>query len=93
MRARITLLTAQCQHHSIPDVKLVFLDSTAVVATGPGSPAFFSRYAVDYFRSLGHEVTILDGFYPERVARQMSSSVSGRIRRHTRLQHQGCVES
>jgi hypothetical protein len=43
-------------------VKLVVLDSTAIVATGPGSPAYFSRYLVEYLRGAGHEVTIARGF-------------------------------
>jgi hypothetical protein len=62
MAGRITLLTSQCQHSSIPVVKLVCLDSTAVVPTGPGSPAFFSRYLIEHLRTTGHEVTISRGF-------------------------------
>lgn len=46
-------------------MKLVCLDSTAVVSSGPGSPAFFSRYAIEYLRAAGHEVTIANGFDPE----------------------------
>lgn len=41
-----------------------FLDSTAVCASGPGSPAYFSRYAIAHLQSLGHIVTIGDGFDP-----------------------------
>lgn len=43
-------------------MRLVFLDSTAVVATGPGSPAFFSRYAIEHIKSLGHDIVVLPGF-------------------------------
>jgi tetratricopeptide (TPR) repeat protein len=55
-----------CQQSSILIlVKLVCIDSTAVVANGPGSPAYFSRYAIEHLKSLGHEVTITNGFYPD----------------------------
>ena len=43
-------------------MKLVCLDSTAVVPTGPGSPAFFSRYLIKHLRDAGHEVVISQGF-------------------------------
>ena len=43
-------------------MKLVVLDSTAVVPTGPGSPAFFSRFLIKYLRDAGHEITISQGF-------------------------------
>lgn len=43
-------------------MKLLFLDSTAVVPSGPGSPAFFSRYAIAHLKALGHDVTILPHF-------------------------------
>lgn len=46
-------------------MKLLFLDSTAVCSAGPGSPAFFSRYAIEHFRALGHEVEILGSFQPD----------------------------
>lgn len=49
-------------------VKLVCLDSTAIVSSGPGSPAFFSRFAVKHLREAGHEVTIANGFDPELCA-------------------------
>ena len=45
-------------------VNLLFLDSTAVVATGPGSPAFFSRFAIEHLKALGHNVLILPRFDP-----------------------------
>ena len=48
-------------------MKLAFLDSTAVVPTGPGSPAFFSRFAIDHLKSLGHNVLILPRFDPSAV--------------------------
>lgn len=41
------------------------MDSTAVVPAGPGSPAYFSRYAIAYLKTLGHDVSILAGFYPD----------------------------
>lgn len=45
-------------------MKIVVLDSTAVpgISRGPGSPAYFSRFAIDHLRQQGHDVTILDGF-------------------------------
>lgn len=45
-------------------MKIVILDSTAVrdVTSGVGSPAYFSRFAVDHLRKAGHEITILDKF-------------------------------
>ncbi len=45
-------------------MKLVVLDSTAIpgISRGPGSPAYFSRFAVEHLRKQGHDVTILDGF-------------------------------
>ena len=48
----------------LPPMNLLFLDSTAVVATGPGSPAFFSRFAIEHLKSLGHNVLILPRFDP-----------------------------
>ncbi len=49
-------------------MKIVFLDNTAVpdVKRGPGSPAYFSRYAIDHLRKLGHDVTI-HGAYDDAV--------------------------
>lgn len=44
--------------------RILFLDSTAVVPSGPGSPAFFSRYLIDHLKSQNHDVTILHGFDP-----------------------------
>ncbi len=43
-------------------MNLLCLDSTGVVPTGPGSPAYFSRYAIEHLKSLGHDVTIANGF-------------------------------
>lgn len=43
-------------------MKIAFLDSTAVVASGPGSPAYFSRFVIKRLREQGHEVIILPGF-------------------------------
>jgi glycosyltransferase involved in cell wall biosynthesis len=43
-------------------MKLICLDSTAVVETGPGSPAYFSRYLIEHLRTQGHDVTVADRF-------------------------------
>ena len=43
-------------------LKVLCLDSTGVVPTGPGSPAYFSRFAIAHLKSLGHEITIANGF-------------------------------
>lgn len=45
-------------------MKIVILDSTGVrdVTSGVGSPAYFSRFAVDHLRKAGHEIAILDKF-------------------------------
>jgi hypothetical protein len=48
-------------------VKIVVLDSTSIpgVKSGPGSPAYFSRFAIEYLtQQLKHEVTIADSFDP-----------------------------
>src|SRR5512144_347534 len=50
-------------------MRIAFLDSTAVVSSGPGSPAYFSRYAIDYLKAQGHEVVITNGFVSD-VARE-----------------------
>lgn len=41
-------------------MKIVVLDSTGVpgVTSGPGSPAYFSRYVIDHLLDLGHEVHV-----------------------------------
>jgi Glycosyl transferase family 2/Glycosyl transferases group 1 len=54
-------------------MKLLFLDSTAIVPSGPGSPAFFSRYAVAHLRSQNHDVTILPHF--DAAAAQAADAV------------------
>jgi hypothetical protein len=45
-------------------VKIIFLDSTAIPGTrrGPGSPAFFSRYAIQHLQQRGHEIAIIGGY-------------------------------
>jgi glycosyltransferase involved in cell wall biosynthesis len=45
-------------------VKIVFLDSTALPGSrrGPGSPAFFSRYAIQHLQQQGHEIVIIGGY-------------------------------
>lgn len=45
-------------------MKIVFLDNTAVpgVRRGPGSPAYFSRYAIQHLQRQGHEIVILGGY-------------------------------
>jgi len=45
-------------------VNIVFLDSTAVpgVRRGPGSPAYFSRYAIQHLQQQGHEIVIVGGY-------------------------------
>lgn len=49
-------------HNRLLAVKLLCLDSTGVVPTGPGSPAYFSRFAIAHLKSLDHEITIANGF-------------------------------
>lgn len=51
-------------------MRIAFLDSTAVVAEGPGSPAYFSRFLIKHLRAEGHQVVISMGFDEElcRVA-------------------------
>ena len=46
-------------------MKIVAIDSTAVVAKGPGSPAYFSRYVIAHLRAAGHEVVIIPRFDAE----------------------------
>ena len=46
-------------------MRIVFIDSTAIVPSGPGSPAFFSRYAIEHLRAAGHDVAIAPGFHPD----------------------------
>jgi hypothetical protein len=48
-------------------VNLLFLDSTGGAQTGPGSPAYFSRFAITHLRSLGHGVAIRREFDPAIV--------------------------
>lgn len=45
-------------------MKIVFLDNTAIPGTrrGPGSPAFFSRYAIQHLQQRGHEIAIIGGY-------------------------------
>ena len=54
--------------YSRPGVQIVFLDSTAVVDSGPGSPAYFSRYLIERLKAAGHDVAILSGFDASRCA-------------------------
>jgi len=41
-------------------MRIVVLDSTAVhgIESGPGSPAYFSRYVIEHLLDLGHEVLV-----------------------------------
>lgn len=45
-------------------MKIVFLDSTAIpgMRRGPGSPAYFSRYAIQHLQQQGHEIAIVGGY-------------------------------
>ena len=45
-------------------MKIVVLDSTALggVTEGPGSAAYFSRYAIEHLLDLGHEVCVTNHF-------------------------------
>ncbi len=45
-------------------MNIVFLDNTAIPGTrrGPGSPAFFSRYAIQHLQQQGHEIAIIGGY-------------------------------
>ena len=47
-------------------MKIVVLDSTAVggVTSGPGSAAYFSRFAIEHLLDLGHEVHITNHLSP-----------------------------
>lgn len=45
-------------------MKFVVIDSTTLpgITSGPGSPAYFSRFLIDYLTEHGHEVTVANGF-------------------------------
>lgn len=43
-------------------MKIVFVDSTNAAPSGPGSPAYFSRYLIPKLRELGHEVVVISRF-------------------------------
>lgn len=50
-------------------VKILVVDSTAVegIQTGPGSPAYFSRFVIEHLVEADHEVTITNSPKPEQV--------------------------
>lgn len=51
-------------------MKIVVLDSTALpgIKRGPGSPAYFSRYAIEHLTKLGHDIVMVNGFEPALCA-------------------------
>jgi glycosyltransferase involved in cell wall biosynthesis len=50
-------------------VKIIFIDSTAAASTGPGSPAYFSRYLLTHLRAHGHDVEVLSAFAADACSR------------------------
>jgi hypothetical protein len=48
----------------LTDVKIAVLDSTSVagIESGPGSPAYFSRFVIKYLAAHGHEIIVANTF-------------------------------